>query len=201
MPEPFRETELWSEDGRRLTLWFHPGRQKTGVNLNVEIGPILEAGNKYTLVISKDWLSQKGAPLGQTVKKSFAAGPKVRAQLHVSDWKLTAPASGSRAPVVVEFPAPLDWALLNSRMHIETAAGERVEGEIATGPEERSWRFVPATDWSAGEYRLAVASILEDLAGNSVARPFEVDLSDAPGAAVPDIVYLPIRVMKAEGGE
>src|SRR5689334_1054660 len=32
VPEPFRETELWSEDGRRLTLWLHPGRQKTGVN-------------------------------------------------------------------------------------------------------------------------------------------------------------------------
>ena len=23
--EPFRETELWNEDGTRLTLWFHPG--------------------------------------------------------------------------------------------------------------------------------------------------------------------------------
>src|SRR6186713_2761613 len=31
MTEPFRETELWSEDGKRLTLWLHPGRQKTGV--------------------------------------------------------------------------------------------------------------------------------------------------------------------------
>src|SRR6185436_13722943 len=40
--EPFRETELWNEDGTRLTLWFHPGRQKTGVNLNVDLGPIVQ---------------------------------------------------------------------------------------------------------------------------------------------------------------
>ena len=43
---PFRETELWSEDGRRLTLWLHPGRQKTGVNLNTEIGPVLDPGTR-----------------------------------------------------------------------------------------------------------------------------------------------------------
>jgi hypothetical protein len=197
VPEPFRETELWSEDGKRLTLWFHPGRQKTGVNLNVEIGPILEPGNRYTLVISKDWLSQKGAPLGDAVRKTFTAGPKIRAQLHVADWKVIAPAAGSRSPVVIEFPAPLDWALLNSRMTIETAAGEPVEGYITTGPEERSWRFVPATDWSAGGYRLAVASILEDLAGNSIARPFEVDLTEAPGEPIPEIVHVPFRVTSA----
>ena len=47
--EPFRETELWSDDRRRLTLWLHPGRQKAGVNLNVEFGPVLEPGRRYTL--------------------------------------------------------------------------------------------------------------------------------------------------------
>jgi hypothetical protein len=40
--EPFRETELWSADRKRLTLWLHPGRQKTGVNLNDEFGPVLQ---------------------------------------------------------------------------------------------------------------------------------------------------------------
>src|SRR4051812_2774418 len=40
--EPFRETELWSDDHRRLTLWLHPGRQKTGVNLNDDFGPVLK---------------------------------------------------------------------------------------------------------------------------------------------------------------
>lgn len=200
VPEPFRETELWSEDGRRLTLWFHPGRQKTGVNLNVEIGPILEEGNRYTLVISKDWLSQKGAAFAEAFRKTFSAGPKDRGQLQLADWKVTPPLAGSREALAIEFPEPLDWALLQSRLRVETAAGERVEGHIETGPEERSWKFLPATDWHAGEYRIAAAAILEDLAGNSLARPFEVDLDDAPGAALAEVLYLPVRVTEAAGG-
>jgi hypothetical protein len=57
--EPFRETELWSEDHRRLTLWLHPGRQKTGVNLNDEFGPVLQPNQSYTLVISGAWATSR----------------------------------------------------------------------------------------------------------------------------------------------
>jgi hypothetical protein len=71
VPEPFRETELWSEDGLRLTLWFHPGRQKTGVNLNVEVGPVLVPGQRCKLIISGKWKSERGVPLGKDVEKSF----------------------------------------------------------------------------------------------------------------------------------
>ncbi|MCB1092679.1 MAG: hypothetical protein KDL87_14180, partial [Verrucomicrobiae bacterium] len=28
VPDPFREVELWDETFTRMTLWFHPGRQK-----------------------------------------------------------------------------------------------------------------------------------------------------------------------------
>ena len=52
--EPFRETELWSDDGKRLTLWLHPGRQKTGVNLNMDLGPVLEPRRRYALEIAVD---------------------------------------------------------------------------------------------------------------------------------------------------
>ena len=52
--EPFRETELWSDDGKRLTLWLHPGRQKTGVNLNMDLGPVLEPRRRYALEIAAD---------------------------------------------------------------------------------------------------------------------------------------------------
>src|SRR5262249_6927483 len=51
VPDPWRRTELWSADGKRLTLWIHPGRIKQGVNLREEFEPVLSPGREYTLVI------------------------------------------------------------------------------------------------------------------------------------------------------
>src|SRR5262249_33143360 len=49
--DPWRRTELWSADSKRLTLWIHPGRIKRGVGPRETEGPVLTPGRKYTLVI------------------------------------------------------------------------------------------------------------------------------------------------------
>jgi hypothetical protein len=177
--DPLRHTELWSEDGRQLTLWFHPGRQKTGVNLNVEIGPILEPGRRYTLSISPRWLSQKGTPLAAEFRKSFAAVEPDHTQPRLADWTFRVPSAGTRDPLEIEFPEPLDWALLQKQLAVEAASGARAPGEIRVGAEERSWQLHPSEPWQPGGYRLKAGGVLEDLAGNSLARPFEVDLTDS----------------------
>ncbi|MEW6305095.1 MAG: hypothetical protein AB1705_16595 [Verrucomicrobiota bacterium] len=179
VPEPFRETELWSSDGKRLTLWFHPGRQKTGVNLNQELGPVLTEGRNYTLRIASEWRSQSGATLERVFEKRFQAGPAQHAKLDIKDWQLSNPEPRLTRALMVQFPCSLDWALLHHRLWVETASGQRVAGSVATGVEERSWHFEPADPWESGHYRLAADTILEDLAGNSLARPFEVR-ADAP---------------------
>jgi len=189
VPEPFRETELWSADGQRLTLWFHPGRQKTGVNLNVEIGPILEAGGQYQLVVSGGWPSQRGTPLGVDVKKLFTAGPAGHGRLDMNRWQLTAPRADTRESLRCTFPEPIDWALLQNQLHAETATGQRVAGSFSIAPDETAWSFTPAQPWSADDYRLAIGTVLEDLAGNSVAKPFEVDTQAEPPAQVGPVVY------------
>src|SRR5262249_33729143 len=46
--EPFLDQELWSPDGRVLTVLLHPGRVKTGLIAHEQLGAILaegEAGN------------------------------------------------------------------------------------------------------------------------------------------------------------
>ena len=49
--DPWRRTELWTADARRLSLWIHPGRIKNGVNLREELGPVLEPNKTYKLII------------------------------------------------------------------------------------------------------------------------------------------------------
>jgi hypothetical protein len=40
---------------------------------------------------------------------------------------------------------------------------------------ETVWVFVPSTPWKAGEYKLRISHLIEDLAGNQVGKPFEVE--------------------------
>src|SRR5205823_5383949 len=43
--------ELWDGSGRRFTLVIDPGRIKRGLKPREDLGPVLEAGKSYTLVI------------------------------------------------------------------------------------------------------------------------------------------------------
>ena len=49
---------------------------------------------------------------------------------------------------------------------------------------ERSWRFAPDGAWDVGRYSLIVDPLLEDLAGNSLIRVFDRDLTRAEDAPV-----------------
>jgi hypothetical protein len=39
-----------------------------------------------------------------------------------------------------------------------------------------SWRFIPNSPWSRGIYPLVIQTTIEDMAGNNIGKPFEVDL-------------------------
>jgi hypothetical protein len=175
--EPFREAELWSADGKRLTLWLHPGRQKTGVNLNLDLGPVLKPRQRYALEISKNWDSEAGLPLKKSFRKSFTTTEADRAQPNLEAWKITLPKANTRAPLVLTFPHPLDWALLHTMLTVLDAQDQRVDGTIDVSHNETFWRFTPTKPWTDSSFRLKVGWELEDLAGNNLERLFEVNLN------------------------
>lgn len=196
VPRPFRHTELWSPDGKRLTLWFHPGRQKVGVNLNVELGAILNEGQEYELRISPKWAALSGHPLGTEVKKTFTAVAMDERQPDFYKWKLNQPTIGTREPLVYEFDESLDYALLLSQLAVADFNGKPVPGKIEVAENETIWRFIPDLPWQAGRYQLAVGTVIEDLAGNSIVRPFAIDLSQQqkPSKSVGEFVTLPFSI-------
>ena len=175
---PFLELdeELWTPDGKRFTLLFHPGRVKRGLRPREELGPILEEGKRYTLVVDAGWPDEDGNRLKAEFRKSFRAGKPDDEQLDPKKWKMRAPAAGKTAPLLVDFPKPLDHALLQRMLWIVDADGRKVAGTVRVGREETLWGFQPEKAWSAGSYRLMINTALEDPAGNNVASPFEVDV-------------------------
>jgi hypothetical protein len=175
---PFLELaeELWDPSGRRLTVILDPGRVKRGLKPREEAGPVLEAGKRYTLVVDRAWADANGYPLGTETRKSFRTGPADGAPPDPETWRLRAPRPGTSAPLVAMFPEPLDHALLERVLHVVGPSKEPLPGEVSVDDEGRTWRFTPTAPWAKGMYSLLVDTRLEDLAGNSIGQPFEVDV-------------------------
>ena len=174
---PFLELgqELWDPDLKRFTLLIDPGRIKQGLKPREDLGPVLEAGKKYTLVIDRQWSDGNDEPLKESFKKTFRVVAPDDKQPDPKKWSFDAPAAASTKPLTVKLGKSLDHALLESKVWIEDDQGRRVLGSVEVGEKETVWRFQPKDAWKAGTYQLVVDKRLEDLAGNNVARPFEVD--------------------------
>lgn len=169
---PFRETELWSPDGRRLTVWFHPGRQKTGVNLNEDEGPVLKAHSRCTLVVAGRWRSTAGEALGEDVRFEFETAPADHQTPDMSRWNISLPRAGSLEPLVVRFDEPLDPAMLTQALRVQQK-GRPNAVRVTVPASGQEWRAVPLAAWQAGTHELLADPLLEDLAGNSLTRLFE----------------------------
>jgi len=173
------EQELWDRDFQRLTLLFDPGRIKRGVVPNRDLGPVLVEGRRYTLVIDREMQDAKGAPLAETFRREFSVGPAERRAVDLKRWKITAPKAGARNPVIIDFDRPLDHALLERVFRVNAATGTQ---SIDRG--ETQWRFEPSEPWKAGTHTIVIDTALEDLAGNRIGRPFDVDTINAPAERI-----------------
>ncbi|MEZ5352322.1 MAG: hypothetical protein R2762_06760 [Bryobacteraceae bacterium] len=194
---PFLELdeELWDRDFRRLTVLFDPGRVKRGLVPNAEVGLPIRDGQKYRLVVDAEWQDGSGIPLKQPFVKQFSGGPAVRSAIDPKEWTITAPRGLDIAPLVIDFPRPLDAALLQRFLDVVDGAGQLVKGRILLDKEERRWLFQPDRPWQPGQYSIEVVSTLEDLAGNKVGRAFDVDVFDRVDQAVTmETVSLPFTV-------
>lgn len=198
IPDPFLELdeELWSTDGKRFTLLFDPGRIKRGLKPREEVGPILEEGKSYTLVVEPGWSSALGVPLASPVRRTFRASPPDATSPDPATWKVQPPEVGTRDRLAVRFPEPLDHALARRLISVVDPEGRAVAGDVAIEEGERLWSLKPTKGpWEPGLYRLEIGTELEDLAGNSIARPFEVDLVEPISSRVrPQVVSLKFRI-------
>ena len=175
---PFVEIRngLWDPMQRRLTLFFHPGRIKRGVAPNLEMGPALRRGETFRLVIDEALKDAMGYPLAAGFEKEIKVGPADRESPNQADWEVSAPTSAD-APLILRFPEPLDYALLQRMITVERVGGGRVAGDVEVSKNETHWEFVSDTPWAPGEYVIRVDPKLEDVAGNTFSYLFDEETS------------------------
>lgn len=175
---PFLELneELWDNRMTRLTLIIDPGRIKRGVRPLEEIGPALEEGKTYTLEIENELKDGNGNPLKETFQKVIKIGQPDRVPPDHTTWKIQSPKPNTREPLVLVFPEPMDHALAQRMIRVTFESGKMLEGKRILEDQERRWTFTPTATWHPGEYKLAIQTTIEDLAGNNIGKPFDVDL-------------------------
>jgi hypothetical protein len=188
---PFLELgeELWDPDALRLTLLFDPGRIKRGLKPNLDEGSVLQEGENYTLLIHDTMLDAKGRRLLGDYRKRFTASAPDMTSPNPYNWTLEPPKPGTLNALSVTFPEPLDEALLQRVVSVVDDHGHEIFGTVSIAVHETVWSFTPDSPWRSGTYKLQAQTILEDLAGNSIARPFEVDAS-RPSEGYPETKYV-----------
>jgi hypothetical protein len=175
--------ELWDRSMRCVTILLDPGRLKRGVGPNRELGPPLKTGQVYTLAVGAGMTDLSGRQLRETVCKRFSVTDAVREPIEVEQWKIGLPETGSRQPLVLLFPRPLDWALLSRTITISSTSEQLIDGQMEIDQCERRWSFTPVSCWAAGSYRVRIASSLEDVCGNSLIAAFDRPLRSGSNLA------------------
>ncbi len=171
--------ELWDRRRQRLTRLLDPGRLKRGLVPHTALGYPLTEGEAIELRVAAGFADADGRPLPSPATRRYLVGPAVRERVDPTRWRVTAPPARTRLPLRVAFDRSLDHALLGRCLSVVDAGGGPVSGAVAIGAGCASWRFTPDGPWTTGGHALLVDTSLEDLAGNSLARVFDRELTDA----------------------
>jgi hypothetical protein len=193
---PFLEIdeELWDPAMTRLTLFLDPGRIKRGVRPLVEIGPSLRVGKNYTLRISREWKDANGKPLQSDFEKKFRVTEADREPPDPTRWKIVTPKAGSKEPLQVQFDEPMDHALAQRILRVFNSSAIEMNGAVELTEHDVNWKFRPEKVWEPGQYQIRVPTIIEDLAGNNIGKPFDVDPAQKTAPISSQVVQLPFTV-------
>lgn len=175
LPGSLLDTELWDADRRRLTVLLEPGRIKRGLQPHEQAGAALTEGGSLTVVVDAAVRDATGAPLVAEARRTYRVTAPWRSRVDPTRWLVTWP-TAAQDPVSVAFDRPLDRVLSRRYLVPTDATDRRVPGRVVVDAEARSWTFFPAATAAPVE-SLHVDARLEDLAGNSVRRVFDRDLT------------------------
>ena len=189
--------EFWDPAHTRFTAFLDPGRVKSGILPNAQMGRALDIGRTVTLVVSREWRDEHGLPLKEDYRRTYQVAAPIETGLNPASWRIEPPAPGSRDALVVSFPAPLDHGLLMRALGV-TRGETPLAGDVRVQEAETRWSFVPREPWQAGQHQLLALDILEDVAGNQIGKAFEVDNFDTVDKSPnPQRITIPFPVRAA----
>lgn len=169
--------ELWDREMRCLTVLLDPGRLKRGVGPNRALGPPLQTGLSYLLMIGQGMACSSGRNLLTSVSKRFTVAAPVLQPI-AAGWSVVPPAAGSHDPLLLRVTRPLDWASVHGAVTVARRDGQVIGGCVLPAENEMGLVFIPAKPWNATLHELSIDPHIEDVCGNRVNVAFERALGE-----------------------
>src|SRR5688500_6375250 len=167
------QPEIWNADGTVLTLWLDPGRIKRELIPNKELGPPLQANERYSLHVDSSWQSKDGQSLLKSYSKTFVTKERDDLLPGIHAWKILAPSAGTKDVLEIRSREPLDYYLWKETITIKNLKGEPVAGVIEVSSGQKVLKFFPDAEWTKGTFTIHVEDRLEDLSGNNLDHAFD----------------------------
>ena len=168
--------ELWNHDFTQLTIWIEPGRIKRGLGPNIELGPVFQLGEKYSLRISEHFRDENGIEMDQQYVKSFVVGEADRSKLNIDDVLVNYGPDVDQ--VRLKFAEPIDISSSISNLIITDVNHDVISGFWQLSEGDMELIFTPHSVFKAGHYQVVLNSVIEDLAGNNFNRNFDQKLRE-----------------------
>jgi len=174
------QTELWNKDHTQLTLWLDPGRIKTDLIPNKNLGLPITKGHGYSIHVSKEFKDAQGNMLIDNYSKTIFVSKRDSQLPNLINWMLKSPEANTLNELIIDFGESLDFALATETVSIINSNNKIVDGNFILSNNESKLQFKPASKWKSGNYTILVDSKLEDLAGNNLNHLFDRDLATEP---------------------
>ncbi len=171
------ENALISDDGKLLTLWVEPGRQKRDLIPNKQLGPVFEKDKRYGLIIPKDLKDNNGVPMQEDFAHIFQTTPPDRQKPDTNSWKVLPPENDTD-DLVILFHESMDYGSTMNGLTVINAEKKVITGDWQLIDNESISLFTPKKPWSKGNYKVLLDVTIEDLAGNNLNRLFDSKVND-----------------------
>lgn len=174
------ENALISDNGKLLTVWIEPGRQKRGLIPNTKLGPVFnkDGFNKYSLVVLKTLEDQNGVGMKKDFMHSFQTTIADRNKPTINSWNLIPPKINSTSSLIIDCNESLDYGSTLNNISILHNKENEIQGTWKLSDHETILEFTPIYPWKKGIYHIVFSPKIEDLAGNSLERLFDHKINE-----------------------
>jgi hypothetical protein len=166
---------LVNDEDNLVTLWIEPGRQKRGIDPNVELDSPLKIGKNYSIRIKASLKDKRGIPMQSDYSHPFQIKEADRTSPKPEKWKIKTPLKDSTFPIEINLQEDLDYKSVLSSVKIQLES-KTIKGRLKYQFDQQKVLFYPNLPWEKGNYLIFVDKELEDLAGNNLERLFDEDI-------------------------
>ncbi len=172
------ENALVTDNGRLLTVWIDPGRQKRDLMPNKQLGPVFEEGSKYSLIVQKKLKDREGVLMLNDFSHQFEIIKADRLQPNINVWEIEIPHPNTLSDLIIHCKESMDYGSVLGSVAIQNTRKQKIKGSWQLKDHESILIFTPTHPWDKGKCQLVINTQLEDLAGNNLNRLFDSDIND-----------------------